>query len=38
MEDVEITDVNDGDVPHQAQKAPLRNQDLTSLSLLGKLT
>ncbi|XP_051234972.1 selenoprotein S isoform X2 [Dicentrarchus labrax] len=33
MDDVEITDVNDGDVP-QVEKAPLKNKDLTSVSLI----
>ncbi|XP_029310913.1 selenoprotein S [Cottoperca gobio] len=38
MEDVEITDVNDDGSPYQAEKAPIRNQDLTSLSLtVGEL-
>ncbi|XP_041791553.1 selenoprotein S isoform X2 [Chelmon rostratus] len=33
MDDVEITDVDDGDLPYQVEKAPLKNQDLSSLSL-----
>ncbi|XP_070822801.1 selenoprotein S [Chaetodon trifascialis] len=33
MDDVEITDVDDGDLPYQAEKAPLKNRDLSSLSL-----
>ncbi|XP_063737320.1 selenoprotein S [Eleginops maclovinus] len=38
MEDVEISDVNDGDSPHQVEKAPLKNPDLTLLSLnVGEL-
>ncbi|XP_042265097.1 selenoprotein S isoform X2 [Thunnus albacares] len=36
MEDVEITDVDDGDLP-QVEKAPVKNQDLTFLSLSGNL-
>lgn len=32
MEDVEITDVNDGDIS-QVEKPPIKNQDLTFLSL-----
>lgn len=37
MDDVEITDVNDDGSP-QVQKAPLKNQDLSSLSLsVGEL-
>ncbi len=38
MDDVEITDVNDADLPDQVEKAPLKNQDLSSLSLTGNLT
>lgn len=34
MDDVEITDVNDDGSP-QVQKAPLKNQDLSSLSLIA---
>lgn len=38
MDDVEIADANDGDLPNQAEKAPLKNQDLSSVSLIaGKL-
>ncbi|XP_070759647.1 selenoprotein S [Enoplosus armatus] len=32
MDDVEITDVNDGDLPYEVERAPLKNQDLSSLS------
>lgn len=37
-DDVEITDVNDDDVPYQVKKASLKNQDLSSMSLIGNLT
>lgn len=36
-DDVEITDVNDDDVPFQVTKASLKNQDLSSLNLIGNL-
>lgn len=35
---VEITDVNDDDAPFQVKKASLKNQDLSSLNLIGNLT
>ncbi|XP_078112894.1 selenoprotein S [Sander vitreus] len=38
MDDVEITDVNDDGSPYQVEKAPLKNQDLSSISLtVGEL-
>lgn len=36
-DDVEITDVSDDDVPFQVKKASLKNQDLSSLNLIGNL-
>lgn len=36
-DDAEITDVNDDDVPFQVKKASLKNQDLSSLNLIGNL-
>ncbi|KAM7015133.1 selenoprotein S isoform 1-T2 [Tautogolabrus adspersus] len=33
MDDVEITDVDDGDSPYQVEKPHLKNQDLSSVSL-----
>ncbi|KAK9543206.1 hypothetical protein VZT92_001001 [Zoarces viviparus] len=38
MDDVEITDVEDDNSPYRVEKAPLNNQDLSSLSLtVGEL-
>ncbi|KAA8578857.1 hypothetical protein FQN60_011471 [Etheostoma spectabile] len=38
MDEVEITDVNDDGSPYQVEKAPLKNQDLSSISLtVGEL-
>lgn len=36
-DDVEITDVSEDDVPFQVKKASLKNQDLTSVNLIGNL-
>lgn len=35
MDDVEITDINDGGLPNHVEKVPLKNQDLSSLSLIA---
>ncbi|XP_074521757.1 selenoprotein S [Halichoeres trimaculatus] len=38
MDDVEITDVDDGDMPYHVEKPDIKNQDLSSLSeLAGEL-
>lgn len=38
MDDVEITDVEEENSPFLVEKAPLDNQDLSSVSLLGNVT
>lgn len=38
MDDVEITDINDDDMPYQGEKGPIKNQDLTSVSIIGNFT
>lgn len=36
-DDVEITDVDD-DLPYEVKKAPLKNQDLSSMNIIGNVT
>lgn len=38
MDDVEITDVEDGDMPYHVEKPVIKNQDLSSVTELGKFT
>lgn len=37
VDDIEITDVDD-DMSYEVDKGPIKNQDLTSVSIIGNFT